>query len=715
MIESKWIHRICVVASLCMVLIALLFLGGGGTLLQAAAKEMPYESSLFSQDMVHQVDIVVDEDDWQEMLDNAIAEEYISCNVVIDGDAVKNVGIRPKGNSSLTTVANSDSDRFSFKIEFDHYESNQTYQGLDKLCLNNMIQDTTYLKDYLCYTMMEQFQVDSPLCSFVWITVNGEDWGLYLAVEGVEESFAQRNYGNVYGNIYKPDSLSMGGGGPGAQMQQEADTQDAQEETAEERGRGGMSSSTDTLLQYSTDDPADYANIFDNSVFDHDDSDEAALIQALQLLSQGQVEDCLNIEEVLRYFVVHNYVLNGDSYTGSMVHNYYLREQDGLLSMIPWDYNLAFGGMSMGQSSDATSLANDPIDSPVSSGDIEDRPMVSWIFFQETYTQQYHALFAQWLEETFQSGWFETMFDNAVALISPYVEKDPTAFYTYEAFEEGVETLRAFCLLRAESIEGQLSGEIPSTAEGQSADSSSLIDASHLDLSLTGTNGSIGGFGGGMGQGNKGNPAMMQSFAAEDSQTEDETENTQGEEQVTENDTAQNTEEKGQSMFANMPEGAAGEMPGDMTGEMPQPPDGAAAPQGEMPQGQQPSTGEIPNAQADTLPAEEGETSSAASSENFGDTTPSITEGETSAEQEEGEDTSSLQSDTEGDTAIPQMPQQGENGEGFQPGQRPTGDFSQNGAAPAAAGTDSGYETWLLLAGSVLLLGAGLLFARFFR
>lgn len=43
MIESKWIHRICAAASLCMVLIALLFLGGGGTLLQAAAKEMPYD------------------------------------------------------------------------------------------------------------------------------------------------------------------------------------------------------------------------------------------------------------------------------------------------------------------------------------------------------------------------------------------------------------------------------------------------------------------------------------------------------------------------------------------------------------------------------------------------------------------------------------------------------------------------------------------------
>lgn len=66
--------------------------------------------------------------------------------------------------------------------------------------------------------------------------------------------------------------------------------------------------------------------------------------------------------------VVDNFVLNFDSYTGSMIHNYYLYEKDGQMQMIPWDYNLAFGGFqSMG---DATSLVNYPIDSPVSGGKV---------------------------------------------------------------------------------------------------------------------------------------------------------------------------------------------------------------------------------------------------------------------------------------------------------------------------------------------------------
>ena len=50
--------------------------------------------------------------------------------------------------------------------------------------------------------------------------------------------------------------------------------------------------------------------------------------------------------------------------------------------------------------------------------------------------------------------------DDAYGLIRSYVEKDPTAFYTYEEFETGVETMRQFCVLRSESVSMQLtSGE----------------------------------------------------------------------------------------------------------------------------------------------------------------------------------------------------------------------------------------------------------------
>lgn len=104
------------------------------------------------------------------------------------------------------------------------------------------------------------------------------------------------------------------------------------------------------------------------------------------------------MEAVIRYFAVHNFVLNFDSYTGSMIHNYYLYEKDGQMQMIPWDYNLAFGGFQLMDS--ATSLVNFPIDSPVSGGNVEDRPMIAWIFANEEYTERYHRTFPS----SFQNG-----------------------------------------------------------------------------------------------------------------------------------------------------------------------------------------------------------------------------------------------------------------------------------------------------------------------
>lgn len=184
-------------------------------------------------------------------------------------------------------------------------------------------------------------------------------------------------------------------------------------------GPGGGMGSEDVKLQYVDDDPDSYANIFDNAKTDISEADEQRLIASLKKLSAYEdLEDVLDTDEVLRYFVVHNFVVNGDSYTGSMIHNYYLYEQDGKLAMIPWDYNLAFGTF---QSNDADSAVNDDIDAVLS-----DRPMQAWIFSDEAYAAEYHALFAEFLE-TVDWG---TIIDEAYTLIAPYVEKDPTKFCT---------------------------------------------------------------------------------------------------------------------------------------------------------------------------------------------------------------------------------------------------------------------------------------------
>lgn len=252
----------------------------------------------------------------------------------------------------------------------------------------------------------------------------------------------------------------------------------------------------DLSLIYSDDEYSSYSNIFGNAKTDITDEDKDRLIASLKSLNENSdIEDVVNMDEVIRYFVVHNFVCNFDSYTGSMIHNYYLYEEDGQLSMIPWDYNLAFGGFSAGGggSDSATQMVNYPIDTPVSGGTIDSRPMLAWIFADESYTELYHTYFDTFISEYFESGYFENLITETENLIASYVEQDPTKFCTYEEFETGVDTLKSFCLLRAESIRGQLDGTIPSTSDGQQEDDSALVDASSISLTDMGSMGHGGG------------------------------------------------------------------------------------------------------------------------------------------------------------------------------------------------------------------------------
>ena len=494
MSTSKNINKICVIIALIAIIVTALFMNAEQFGIKPTSNVKEYETTLFDTSKVHTINIEMD--DWQGFLDTCTNEEYETCSVEIDGEVLSNVAIRAKGNTSLTQVESYGNDRYSFKIEFDHYDDSINYKGLDKLCLNNIIQDNTYMKDYLTYQMMGYFGVDAPLCSFVNITVNGENWGLYLAVEAVEESFLERNYGNDYGELYKPDSTgNMGGGGekpddmgerPTNFPTEQGEMPEMPQQMNGDRGGGRSMGSDDVSLIYTDNSYDSYTNIFDNAKTDITDADKDRLIDALKQLNENSnIDEVVNVEEVIRYFVVHNFVCNFDSYTGSMIHNYYLYEEDGKMSMIPWDYNLAFGGFE--SNSNSTSMVNYPIDTPVSGGDIESRPMLAWIFADETYTELYHAYFAQFISDYFDSGYFEQMIDDVKALIAPYVEQDKTKFCTYEEFETGIETLKQFCLLRAQSINGQLDGTIPSTSDGQRDAQDSLVDASSISISDMGT------------------------------------------------------------------------------------------------------------------------------------------------------------------------------------------------------------------------------------
>ena len=751
---SKHFDKIAWTVTAIILVVTILFMNGGVLGLEAMAHTMGYENRLFDNTKVHTIDIVMD--DWDEFIANATSEEYYTAAMVIDGEAYKNVGIRGKGNTSLSTVSSMDSERYSFKVEFDHYDNSITYHGLDKLSLNNLIQDTTMMKDYLTYTMMNEFGAAAPLCSFVYITINGEDWGLYLAGEGVEDSFLERNYGTSYGELYKPDSMSFGGGrGNGKDFNMEdfmnrEDSADGSEqgnrmpdrgsfdpsamfggempdmgnfdpstmfggempdmgnfdpsqmqggmpqmpgmtqgENDSESGNtssfgggfnfGGMGGfgmgSSDVKLQYVDDNISSYSNIWNNAKTDITAADQTRLIESLKKLSSGeQIESVVDIDAVIRYFVVHNYVCNGDSYTGSMIHNYYLYEENGQMAMIPWDYNLAFGTF---QGGSGQSTVNTPIDAPVSGGAGEDRPMWNWILSDESYTELYHQYFAEFLNTVD----VQTIIDNAYNWIKTYVEKDPTAFYTYEEFETGVETMRQFCELRSESISMQL-------ANGETTTNMSYVDASGLSTSDMGSMG--GGFGGGGMPGRDSSKGDFSNRGSSDS-------NTSGKPN-TDTNTSDDMNIQGTSASATdgttqnggmptMPEGFdPSQIQGGFSGQMPN--------MGELPEGFDPS--QMPGGLGGQMP--EGFDPSQMQG-GFGGMFPGQFSGEAgTTSSDDSENTDSANNSNRPSRDNMQMPG-GNRGSGM------------NGMGNTAGGSTN--LIWLAV--SVLVLGVGLLIAKLYK
>ena len=445
-----------------------------------------YAAHIFQEDTVNEINIEIDEADWQDMLENPLEEEYHKANVTINGETVGNVAIRTKGNTSLTFVANSDSDRYSFKLDFDYYDDNGSYYGLKKLCLNNNYSDNSSMREYIAYQIMGEMGLDVPECAYSHITVNGEEWGLYLAVEPVDEVFLAAHFADATGDLYKPEGV----GGTGAN------------------------------LVYNGDDISAYTGL--NLKTNLNSSDGKEILALMQALEDGEgLEEVLDVEKALKYIAANVALANFDSYLGVTTHNFYLYEENGRFTIIPWDMNLAFGGFGGGEvdiyeptkqsmggfgggdkrkdtqdnnavtnaaenteaQADANNQPQPPDNADMQGGsqpsggklpqgmpsmDSGEKPLVTTLLENETYRSMYEGYLKEIAEKYFTEEYMTELVTKIHDLIAPYVQNDPTAFCTYEEFEQACSTdptdqysLVYYAVNMAESIENQLNGGEP--------------------------------------------------------------------------------------------------------------------------------------------------------------------------------------------------------------------------------------------------------------
>ena len=474
---------------------------------------------VLDKDNVTKINIEIDESTWKDLLDNAATEEYYSANVTINDETFYNVGLRTKGNSSLANVARDEnSDRYSLKIKFDKYVDGQTYNGIEKLALNNNYQDPTYMKEYLSYEIFSSLGVPTPEYSYASISINGEPWGLYLAIEDIDERYIKKYYGSVDGNLYKPETMNLNNDNKGLK---EENTQKGMEgnipqqipndipeggfnepiengagnmlpnfpaDIPEGMGNGMQGNRQDMMggfnkgnndgadLKYIDDNIESYSTIIESAEFKTTtEADYEKIVEMIKNLNNGDnLEEYLNVEEILKYFAVNTFLVNLDSYSGGMYHNYYLYERDGVFEILPWDLNMSFAGFGI---NNASSAVNFPIDSPVT-GSLEDAPLIGKLLEVEEYKELYHSYLNQILENFISNEGFNNLVTKINDMIKDYIKEDVTAFYIYDEYESAVSELRAFMQDRSSSVISQLNGEQSSTEYG-------TVETS-IDLSILG-------------------------------------------------------------------------------------------------------------------------------------------------------------------------------------------------------------------------------------
>ena len=447
-------------------LVPLLMVAACNTKPMTGEEEKEYPEALFTLGEISTVNLGIPEKTWKEIIKKASDKKYYKCTVTINGEQLDDVAIRTKGASSLDDVALMKSDRYSFTLKLNKYQKGQDYHGLSKLMLNNNIWDATQMKDAIVYDMCRYIGLPAPLTNYAKITLNGQFFGCYLLIEPVDKNFCQRNWPDEVSNIYKPYHN----------------------------------------LAFTSDNIEDYAEIANYAKVKGGEASVQRVVEALKSVKEGKdIDKHVDIESVMKYIALQTIVVNYDCMTGPNVQNYYLREADGKISLIPWDYNLAWGGypedeemegeelIEQAESSrlpadagkrskeETSRIVNFPIDTPFF-GDLSQRTFFMKLLANEAYKARYYHYLNVLCNEYIKGDEFAKTLARIDKEIGKTVGTEANAFYTNEQFHKAKQTLQLVLEKRATSVLGQMIGTIPATWEGQKELPQKLINSDDINL-----------------------------------------------------------------------------------------------------------------------------------------------------------------------------------------------------------------------------------------
>jgi len=354
---------------------------------------------------------------------------WVEATIEFDGNVWTNVGVRYKGNSSLTSGWRSGTQKLPLKLDFDEFEDehpeidNQRFYGFKQLSLANGFSDSSFLRDAATSQILEEAGLPVAKTAFYEVTIDyGEGpvtLGLYTMIEVVDDTVVERYFGNDNGNIYEAE---------GSAASFATSTYNQIEDSLQKENNDGS-------------DWSDIEALFDVLHSDLRTSDPAAW--------RAELESVFDVDGFLDWLAIAAVIQHWDAY-GNMSHNYYLYNDPdtGQLTWISWDHNMAMSaGMGGGGNRGGGNVSLDK-------ADINDNwPLIRYLLDDPAYYKLYVNYLAETVEGPFNPDHMAETYQNLADLIAPYAAADVGE----EAFNNAVQQLIDHAYQRAKAVDEFLS------------------------------------------------------------------------------------------------------------------------------------------------------------------------------------------------------------------------------------------------------------------
>lgn len=325
---------------------------------------------------------------------------WVEATIEFNGETWEHVGIRYKGNSSLKSLWSSGTYKLPFKLDFDQFEDeyseteDQRLYGFKQLSFSANFKDSSYLRERIAADIFRDAGVPSAQTAFYAVYIDTGDgpvyYGLYTAVEVVDDTVIETQFDDDSGNVYKPS----GGAATFAEG----------------------SFNEEAFDKETNIDEADY-------------SDVQALYNTLHADTRisdpsqwrSDLEDVFDVDGFLRWLATNTLIQNWDSY-GNAPHNYYLYHDPTTdkLVWIPWDNN---------ESLKSSSGKNSPLPFDLSS--VNDTwPLISYLIEDEVYSLKYNQYLEEIATTIFYPERMASIYSQYHDLITDYVEMEQPGYTT---------------------------------------------------------------------------------------------------------------------------------------------------------------------------------------------------------------------------------------------------------------------------------------------